>query len=1273
MGVTFTKEQQQVIDLRNRNLLVSAAAGSGKTAVLVERIIQMILNKEHPVDIDRLLVVTFTNAAAAEMRERIRQAIDRELAVDPFNGHLQKQAALLHKAQITTIDSFCLFVIHNHFHEIGLDPGFRVADEGELKLLQQDTLNELLEQEYDAADPKFLQCVEYFTGGSNDRLLLQYIEKLHDFAESYPWPEDWLLGCMEDYKAADVEELNGTQWCRYLTSHVCFMLQELAGKLRQACRLSERPAGPYMYGELLEKEAEMLEQASMKETYQEQYEIMEKITFGRLPSKKDDSVDPALRAMAQQLRNEVKKQIEKLKGDFLLRSPEQALAQMHRAYPMVEELISLVLTYERMLTQKKREANMIDFGDMEHLALQILLTREDGEIVPTRAAKEYRECFDEILIDEYQDSNLVQEYLLMAVSGEQDGRNNRFMVGDVKQSIYKFRLARPELFMEKYHTYTKEESGCQRIDLHKNFRSRREVLEGVNTLFQKIMGQELGGIVYDEDAALYEGASYPENTGNDTEYLIFTQEEESGESVRSFEARAIAAKIRTLYQSFQVTDKETGALRPVQYRDMVILLRTNSGWAQEFKETLQKEGIPAYVSLRTGYFEASEIRELLQFLHVIDNPRQDIPLYGMMKSYFGGFGEEEIAGIRAGVTDKKIEGKASEDKDKAGENTSEENTVVGDDSAEAVVAAGKPVALIDQLRAYDGDLKEKIADFLTILEHYRQMSVYTPIHKLLEALIYTTGYFQYVTAKPGGEQRRANVEMLLSKAVAFEQTSFYGVFHFLRYIEQLSKYEVDYGEADILDENADVVRIMSIHKSKGLEFPVCFVAGLSKKFNMQDTTGRLVTDMDLGMGVDEIDSELRIQRRMTKKNVVSLKMRLDTLAEEMRVLYVAMTRAREKLILTAVVRDGEKLREQIALYENTKAEDGRMRFTDLLNAGSFLQFVLPALSDAQFISEGELKEQEISGECGQLLKREQFMYRITREEASEEELAQKEKLRQRMDRRYADEGLKELVTKTSVSELKKAQMDLDFAGELFPEKEIVPYIPAFMQEEQGMSGADRGSAYHRVMELLDFEKVLEAKAQIQEQNQEWKQNQEQDQSQKEKHNEENNKEMNREENRSKKSEKSEADTYMILELERQIALMVEKELLQKPWSEAVSVKKLVIFFQSSLAQRMAEAQHLQKLKKEQPFVLGIAADRVKPQFPHEEQVLIQGIIDAFFEEGDDLILMDYKTDAVKTGEELVKRYHTQMEYYTEALERIVGKKVKERIIYSFALGEEIRM
>ena len=1207
MGVKFTKEQQQVIDTRNRNLLVSAAAGSGKTAVLVERIIRMILDREHPVDIDRLLVVTFTNAAAAEMRERIRQAIDRELVADPFNEHLQKQAALLHKAQITTIDSFCLFVIRNHFNDIGLDPGFRVADEGELKLLQQDTLNELLEQEYDTADPTFLQCVEYFTGGSNDQLLIQYIERLYGFAESYPWPEEWLRGCAEDYNITDVTELCETPLCQYMVSHIRFMLEELSGKLLQAQHLSEQPAGPYMYGELLEKEVQMLKSAAQKQNWQELYEAMETISFGRLPSKKDDSVDPALRAMAQQLRNEVKKQIGKIREDYLIRSPQQALAQMCRAYPMVEELIRLVLTYKDMLTEKKREANIIDFGDMEHLALKILLTREDGKTVPTNAAKEYRQCFDEILIDEYQDSNLVQEYLLTAISGEYDGHNNRFMVGDVKQSIYKFRLARPELFMQKYHTYTREESDCQRIDLHKNFRSRGEVLSSVNSLFEKIMGKELGGIVYDEDAALYEGAAYPENTGNETEYLMFTQDEESGESVRTFEARAIAAKIRSLYRNFQVTDKQTGELRPVQYRDMVILLRTNSGWAEEFKETLQKEGIPAYVSLRTGYFEASEIREILQFLHVIDNPRQDIPLYGTLKSYFGGFEEEEIAKIRFG------EG-------------SKEESVQNN------------VTLMDQLDSYEGELEEKVNAFLQKLKYYRQMAVYTPIHKLLEALIYETGYLQYVSAKPGGEQRRANVEMLMTKAAAFEQTSFYGVFHFLRYMEQLSKYEVDYGEADILDENADVVRIMSIHKSKGLEFPVCFVAGLAKKFNMQDASGRLVTDMDLGIGVDEIDSELRIQRCMTKKNVISLKMRLDTLAEEMRVLYVAMTRAREKLILTAVVRDEEKLKEQIALYENTKNPDGKMRFTDLMNAGSYMDFLLPSLSGAQFFAESDLEEQEIREECTQELQAEQLLSKIAdpaQETDGEAEI--KGKLEQCMNRKYAFEGMKELVTKTSVSELKKAQMDLDFAGELFPEKELVPYIPSFMQEEQELSGADRGSAYHRVMELLDFEKVMKA------------------------------------ERKAAEGEAALDESGMEAELQRQMEQMVQKDLLTEVWSKAVSVKKLCVFFRSSLAQRMAEAQQKGRLKKEQPFVLGIAADRVKPDFPHGEQVLIQGIIDAFFEEEGDIILMDYKTDAVKSEEELVKRYHTQIEYYTEALERITGKKVRQRILYSFALGEEIRM
>ncbi len=1240
MGMSFTKEQQQVIDARDRNLLVSAAAGSGKTAVLVERIIRMILDEDHPTDIDRLLVVTFTNAAAAEMRERIRLAIDSRLAKEPSNEHLQRQAALLHKAQITTIDSFCLFVIRNHFNEIGLDPGFRVADEGELKLLQQDTLNELLECSYEEGAPEFLSCVEYFTGGSNDQLLAEYIENLYHFSESYPWPEEWLWSCVKDYEITDVTEMEQTAWCSYLTSHIRFMLEELAKKLEKALQLTLSPAGPYMYGELLEQEAEMLNRAAGFHTLREQYEGMEVIRFGRLPSKKDDSVDPALRTMAQQLRNEVKKQIEKIRKDYLLRSPEQTLARMQQAAPMIRELVLLVLKYREQLTQKKRESNIIDFGDMEHLALQILLKKEGETVVPTQAAAEYRACFDEILIDEYQDSNLVQEYLLTAVSGEQDGRYNRFMVGDVKQSIYKFRLARPELFMEKYHTYTKEESNCQRIDLHKNFRSRGEVLSGVNRLFDKIMGKELGGIVYDEDASLFEGAVYPENTGNETEYLVFAQEEDSGESIRAFEARAIAGQIRRLYRSFQVTDKETGQLRPLQYRDIVILLRTNSGWAEEFKEVLQKEGIPAYVSLRTGYFEAVEIRELLQLLHVIDNPLQDIPLYGTMKSFFGGFTEEEIALIRSGRP------------------REEEDGAVGSKPAEKqeTEKANNSRYLMKQLEAYRGELQEKVDAFLMMLSRYRQLAVYTPIHKLLQTLIYDTGYLEYVSAKPGGEQRKANVEMLMTKACAFEQTSFFGVFHFLRYIGQLSKYEVDYGEADILDENADVVRIMSIHKSKGLEFPVCIVAGMAKRFNMQDASGRLVTDMDLGIGVDDIDSRARLQSSMMKKNAVALKLRLDTLAEEMRVLYVAMTRAKEKLILTAAVKDADKLQEKITLYENTKAADGHLMFTELCSAGSYLDFLLPVLGEARFISAAELEGEVLRTESRHFLQRDRLLAALDgNEPETEEEAKSREALKERMNRSYEFEDLQGLVMKTSVSELKKAQMDLEFTKELFPQKEIVPYIPSFMQKEQELGGADRGSAYHRVMELLDFVKVLDggngltAEAMA----------------------------GGRNVPGGVKGDAGQEEEAVCFgrqrELEAQMQEMVRRELLSEVWRDAVSVKKLLQFFDSDLAGRMARSQRKGKLKKEQPFVLGIPAKRLNESFPEEETVLIQGIIDAFFEEEDGIVLMDYKTDAVKTGEELIKRYHTQMEYYTEALERIVGKKVKQRIIYSFALGKEIVM
>ncbi|MBS7339320.1 MAG: helicase-exonuclease AddAB subunit AddA [Lachnospiraceae bacterium] len=1214
MALTFTPEQQKVIDLRNRNILVCAAAGSGKTAVLVERIIEIVTDEEHPVDIDRLLVVTFTNAAAAEMRERIGKALSARLCQTPDNVHLQRQVSLLHNAQITTIDSFCLFVIRNNFNDIGLDPGFRIADEGELRLLKQDTLTELLEQQYQEKNKSFLSCVEYFTGGSNDRLLEEYISKLYEFSMSYPWPEDWISQCMRGYKITSVSELEETDWCHYIIRYIRTLVAESIADLDIALQLTERPDGPYMYGETLEKEKEMLSKLTQIETFAGFYEAFTTVSFGRLPSKKDDSVNPLLREKVQLLRKNLKKRLDDIREAYLVLSPEKVVERMEAAAPNVEELLLLVLAYKELLDQRKRRDNMIDFHDMEHFALDILLSRqEDGSVLPSTAAREYRAHFKEILIDEYQDSNLVQELLLKSISGEEDENYNRFMVGDVKQSIYKFRLARPELFIEKYIGYTKEASNRQRIDLHRNFRSRPQVIDSVNSVFSRMMRPELGGVDYDEEAALYQGAVFPKSeTGTEdsaadpyrTEYLVIGKDEESRLTTRGQEAAAIAHKIRELYASLKVTDKETGKLRPVRYSDIVILLRTTAGWAEEFKAVLEQEGIPAYVSSRTGYFQTVEIKVLMQLLRVIDNPLQDIPLYGTMKSFFGGFEEEEIAKIRA------------ED---------------------------KQAPLYELLINYDGEEKEKVQEFLKWLSGYRRKTAYTPIHKLIQDILTETGYLDYVTARPGGSQRRANVEMLLTRAAAFENTSYYGLFHFLRYMEQLEKYEVDYGEADILDENADVVRIMSIHKSKGLEFPVCFVAGLSKRFNMQDTTGRMIADADMGIGVDYVDEELRLQSKTLKKRAVALKMKLDTLGEEMRVLYVAMTRAREKLILTGMTADVDQFEAELSKQKEFGSFDrsGKIPFSVLAGASCYLDFLFPCLDEVTLIRPKELFLADVQGAVVEIDRKQKL---LAGKDGENKQIMTE--LSGRFEKIYPYQYLSDLFVKTTVSELKKKAIhdlsfrsmeDLNlgdgakgndteqaFTAQWFEEPEIVPYIPSFISSTEEMSGTDRGSAYHKVMELLDFAKLGECR-----------------------------------------------EPDVDKQLNEQLEQFVEEGRLTVQWRESIDNRKIRTFLKSSLAKRMGRAAQLGRLRREQPFVLGLPASRLGGQFPESEQVLIQGIIDVFFEEDGRIIVADYKTDRVKAPEELITRYQVQLDYYAQALTRLTGKEVTEKIIYSFALGREI--
>lgn len=1304
MGVTFTKTQQRVIDERGKNLLISAAAGSGKTAVLVERIVKMVCDGENPVDIDRLLVVTFTNAAAAQMRERISRALQERLSRDPANEHLQRQSTLLYNAQITTIDSFCLFVLRNQFHTIGLDPGFRIGEEGEMRLLRGEVLAQVLEEAYAQGDPSFLHAMEYFSTGSRDLAVETEILTLYDFAMSMPFPEKWLNDRRADYCTSGLREsmseqagesapapggLSSLPWMEELMGHVRLLLAGCAQKLQAAVKLCEEPDGPYLYAELLEREAEMVEKlidlCGQIESAEQRNAGNDDLTdgvrntgdydtlcaafcsvrFDRLPSKKDDTISPAKREAAKLLRGSVKDTLSELRTSFFAGNEEQVCRQMESCKTALDALLDVTLSFKEAFDAAKREKNVLDFDDIEHFALQVLLRKEDDKsasqqnaqgstngfwdgYVPTETALAYRSSYQEILIDEYQDSNLVQEYLLSSISGEAEGRYNRFMVGDVKQSIYKFRLARPELFLEKYDEYGKGGEQALRIDLHQNFRSRTEVLDSVNALFYRLMGKALGGIVYDEQAALHPGAAYPSadtpasgagasladtENGAPSPYrteLLLVQEGEGPEELtaKEREAYAVAAKIKELLRDLEVTDRETGKLRRASFRDIVILLRTLSGWDEVFLRVLEEEGIPVYVTSRTGYFAATEVQELLHFLRVLDNPLQDIPLYGVLHAYLGGFSEEEIALVRAVYPKKRYLYDALK------------------------ACASSPVDI-------PAPLCQKAAAFLDQIARYRDLAVYTGVYELLQTILRESGYLSYVAARPEGGKRRANVEMLLVKAADYEKTGYFGLYHFLRYMEQLEKYEVDYGEAAMQDENADVVRIMSVHKSKGLEFPICFVSGLSRRFRAKEGEGSVLADVDAGLGVDYVDPVLRVRAKSLRKNAVAVKRKRDNLAEELRILYVAMTRAEEKLVLTGGVKDLEKT--ALSLLPLRRRKEKLLPYDVLYGTGSLLSFVLSALSgnrclDGFYEAGGVEADKEapdygeemgisveltgwdhvVEEKIGEVLHGEEAKRMLLSQAQADEELLTE--LSYRFSYRYPHENLKNLYTKTTVSELKKAGMqeETDLSAHLFEDRPVVPYLPKFIENDERVTGSMRGSAFHKVMELFDFRKLT-----------------------------------------MKVNQNSDAARAL---LQEQMDQMLREERLSKGYYEAVSIPKLSAFLTSGAAWRMAQAARAGRLYKEQPFVLGLPANRLKPEFPPEETVLIQGIIDVFFEEEDGFVVLDYKTDAVEKAEELVKRYQVQLAYYSEALTQIFGggkngsaKPVKEQIIYSFKLGEEISL
>ena len=1187
MSVKWTSEQQKVIDLRNRNILVSAAAGSGKTAVLVERIIRRLTEDDTPTDVDRLLIVTFTEAAAAEMKERIGAAIEKKLEERPGDIRLERQATLIHSAQITTIHSFCLAVIRDHFHVIGIDPGFRIAEEGELKLLKQDVLEELLEECYAEAKEEFLDFTERFGSGKSDKKIEEIILKMYEYSRSYPRPDRWLDQCVKAYESEDLEVR--------AEERVRMRAADIERVLERGLKICEEPDGPYMYGDMLDSDLEELERLQRAENFDAMYSAAAGFKWKRLSSKKDDTVSPDKKEKVKKLREQAKSLLKGMQEDYFYAPREVWQQDMQDALPSVVTLTELVKRFAHMLDEKKRLRNMIDFNDMEQFALAILTEEKDGELVPSAVAGEYQDRFDEVMIDEYQDSNLVQETILTSVSRVSRGEYNIFMVGDVKQSIYSFRLSRPELFMEKYNTYSLKDSVTQRIDLHKNFRSREEVLDSVNDIFRQIMKKELGGIEYDDSAALYPGAEFPPlPSGKEdfckSELLLLDKEDTGGEDERQAEARMIARRIRELIRDGVVLDKETREYRRVQYRDIVILTRSIRGWAEVFSSVLGEEGIPAYSVSREGYFETYEVSVLLDYLKILDNARQDLPLAAVLTSVFGGLDTRELAEIRIAYP----------------------NVPFYEAAAMCAESDAAEDACMEELRG-------KLRRFYDQVRYFREKVPYTPIHELLEEIIDKTGYGLYIAAMPGGAQRMANVEMLTERAAAFEGTSYKGLFNFVRYIAQLKKYDVDYGEAGIMDEQADTVRIMSIHKSKGLEFPIVFVAGMGKKFNTQDTKGSVLLHPDWGAGVDLIDLKRRTKTPTFLKKMIREETALENLAEEMRILYVALTRAKEKLIMTGAA----KITEDGAVSDIPSVFRAE-------GAKCYLDWVLPCiLSDET----GKVKQEspvEVSVFRAEDLtpQQEEVQAEVMSEDVLrnwDDSQVYEPELRERLDAQidyvypFEDEGKMKL--KFTVSELKKWASLAEEAGEeMYEEPVVVPLIPEFLKEEEILTGAPRGSAYHKLLELLDF-----------------------------------------------------TVDYDVENLIAAVQQLRQEGRLTDEMAECIRPKDILRFLGCRSGKRMADAARNGKLYKEQPFVLSVDASEIYPEDCSGEKILVQGIIDVYFEEPDGLVVLDYKTDKVRTGNELKEKYHAQLDYYAQALEQLTEKPVKEKIIYSFTLGEEIEV
>ncbi len=1208
--VKWTNEQLQAIQEKNSSILVAAAAGSGKTAVLVERIIHKIIDEQ--MDIDKILVVTFTNAAASEMRERILEAIYKKLEEKPENVHLQRQIILLNKASICTIHSFCLDVIHNHFYEIDLPSNFKIADTAEIDLLKQEVLDDLFEQKYTENDKDFIELLENYTNYRGDEALQELVLKIYKFIQSSPFPIKWLQEKLELLKIED-KDISQTIWGKLIIQTVEEDVQEGIMQLEAIkSKIALYPEMAKFYQKICE-DLIILKDLQNYNSWDELYIKLLNFNFSKWPV--DKKVTNDLKEDSKEIRDKVKKHIKEKTAKLLSCSQEQAIKDLKIITPILEKLANLVTEFTKNFAEKKKEKNCIDFNDIEHFALKILLNENNN---PTEVAKKYKEKFEEIAIDEYQDSNLVQEAILTSISKG----NNIFMVGDVKQSIYKFRQARPELFLQKYDEYKNKEEKTQednlKIQLFRNFRSRQNILNITNLVFESIMSKELGDINYNENEYLNYGANYPEpeeiknyagiaeldiiDLKEDESITAFEGEEDEEEQERVeddvLEAKFVANKIQELLNSnYMVFDKKQG-YRKIRPKDIVILLRATSNLSPIYEKELSDLELPVFSDTSGTYLDTVEIQTILSVLKIIDNPLQDIPLVVVLRSSICNFTDNDLITIR--LTDRNC-------------NFYE--------------------ALIKTRLICDGDLKNKIESFLEKLEKWKSISQYMPLDEFIWQIYLDTGYYQYVGLLPNGAMRQANLKTLFEKAKQYEKASFKGLFNFIQFIDKLKKQNGDLASAKLIGENEDVIRIMSIHKSKGLEFPVVFLCNSHKKFNMQDLNDNILLHQDIGFGPTIMDTTRKIKYSSIAKDAIKLKMKQETLSEEQRILYVALTRAKEKLYITGRSKDFTKyVQEKNKVLEMYESENIKLDAKLMKKANSYLDWIMYVylfnqgrtitlkgeqykLSDIITLNVSNKKDllktlskEEVAEQIDLKEKIEKILKNKSEEENKKSEQALKELLEWKYD--YIVDTT--LPTKSSVTKIKQEKIKLEEMLKEVESEEVEykkSYTPKFMQEDKKISNAEKGTLVHLCIQRLDEKKDYELK-----------------------------------------------------DIQNMIINLVQKEIITQNEADAIDVDLIYQYTKSQLFEELRQAK---EVHKEQPFYINIPAKEVIREAENSNKnILVQGIIDLYYiDKNDNLILIDFKTDYISNEtnakEKILDKYKVQLEIYKTALEQALDRKVNK--------------